>query len=347
MSRKPSLIWTALSELQLERLFWKVSTKHGDPLDSSCLANMLDYSAKKMHTEGQPMLHPDLSQSKFLWTACYSVLKLVAILSSVLMHILKTESSCCPLHLFQHSFLIPLWCFEEMTLGAIAGMFADRHVLGAGLHDHDALQCGDSVYSGHWSWKHHRWGCRRRLAKNQGPHKNIMWIMWRCMYTLCILSAEIMRYVVFWYTSGKTQSCCLYTIPLVPSHKWEVIHEAYWVDGACKLSVALRTNIEKVTFLDSPSSARPMQQEMFSSVSTSMFTLFGTVSSWSLMKFVPLFEESLGIESQCLLWPVHAKKAPVFGDDGFELIGNDWNMTIYKSYSSIYDKPAYCIYIYI
>eukprot|EP00434_Breviolum_minutum_P024574 symbB.v1.2.021707.t1/scaffold1892.1/size96974/4 len=32
-------------------------------------------------------------------------------------------------------------------------------------------------------------------------------------------------------------------------------------------------------------------KEMFSSVSTSMFTLFGTVSSWSLMKFVPLFEE--------------------------------------------------------
>lgn len=36
-------------------------------------------------------------------------------------------------------------------------------------------------------------------------------------------------------------------------------------------------------------------QEMFSSVSTSMFTLFGTVSSWSLMKFVPLFEETLAI----------------------------------------------------
>ena len=34
-------------------------------------------------------------------------------------------------------------------------------------------------------------------------------------------------------------------------------------------------------------------QEMFSSVSTSMFTLFGTVSSWSLTKFVPLFEELL------------------------------------------------------
>lgn len=33
-------------------------------------------------------------------------------------------------------------------------------------------------------------------------------------------------------------------------------------------------------------------KEMFSSVSTSMFTLFGTVSSWSLMKFVPLFEET-------------------------------------------------------
>ncbi|CAJ1333776.1 unnamed protein product [Effrenium voratum] len=32
-------------------------------------------------------------------------------------------------------------------------------------------------------------------------------------------------------------------------------------------------------------------KEMFSSVSTSMFTLFGTVSSWSLTKFVPLFEE--------------------------------------------------------
>eukprot|EP00438_Fugacium_kawagutii_P001464 Skav211881 [mRNA] locus=scaffold1431:435817:451430:+ [translate_table: standard] len=35
------------------------------------------------------------------------------------------------------------------------------------------------------------------------------------------------------------------------------------------------------------------QDEMFSSVSTSMFTLFGTVSSWSLMKFVPLFEERM------------------------------------------------------
>lgn len=31
-------------------------------------------------------------------------------------------------------------------------------------------------------------------------------------------------------------------------------------------------------------------KEMFSSVSTSMFTLFGTVSSWSLMKFVPLLK---------------------------------------------------------
>ena len=62
------------------------------------------------------------------------------------------------------------------------------------------------------------------------------------------------------------------------------------------------------------------------------------------MKFVPLFEESLGIESQCLLWPVHAKKAPVFGDDDFELIGNDWNMNIlYKSYSTIQCKRAYYI----
>ena len=42
------------------------------------------------------------------------------------------------------------------------------------------------------------------------------------------------------------------------------------------------------------------RQEMFSSVSTSMFTLFGTVSSWSLMKFVPLFEESLGSEAELI-----------------------------------------------
>lgn len=33
-------------------------------------------------------------------------------------------------------------------------------------------------------------------------------------------------------------------------------------------------------------------KEMFSSVSTSMFTLFGTVSSWSLMKFVPLLKRA-------------------------------------------------------
>merc|ERR1719324_1668909 len=32
-------------------------------------------------------------------------------------------------------------------------------------------------------------------------------------------------------------------------------------------------------------------KEMFSTVSNSMFTLFGTVSSWSLLKFVPLFDE--------------------------------------------------------
>jgi len=33
-------------------------------------------------------------------------------------------------------------------------------------------------------------------------------------------------------------------------------------------------------------------QSMFLSVPDSMFTLFGTISSWSLLKFVPLFEES-------------------------------------------------------
>lgn len=32
-------------------------------------------------------------------------------------------------------------------------------------------------------------------------------------------------------------------------------------------------------------------QDMFTTVEESMFTLFGTMSSWSLMKFVPLFEE--------------------------------------------------------
>merc|ERR1711879_241624 len=31
--------------------------------------------------------------------------------------------------------------------------------------------------------------------------------------------------------------------------------------------------------------------DMFASVGDSMFTLFGTMSSWSLLKFVPLFSE--------------------------------------------------------
>ena len=55
--------------------------------------------------------------------------------------------------------------------GAFTGEIIDdlcRYVLGVGLHDHDALQCGDPVYSGHWSRQYHWRGCRRRLAKNQG-----------------------------------------------------------------------------------------------------------------------------------------------------------------------------------
>lgn len=65
---------------------------------------------------------------------------------------------------------------------------------------------------------------------------------------------------------------------------------------------------------------------MFSSVSTSMFTLFGTVSSWSLMKFVPLFEESLGILSQCSLWLAPAKRHQSLGMMAFHQLGLDWNL---------------------
>ena len=212
--------------------------------------------------------------------------------------------------------------------GAIAEMLAaGRHVLDAGLHDRDALQCGDSVYSGHWSWKHHRWGCRRRLAKNQGPQKTIM-SEYEYMYRLCTLSTKFRRYVFFLNTPGKTQSCCLDTIP------------SQCLEAACKLSVMLRKNsIEEVTFLDSRAW-------------TWTYTAAGNVqfSEYFDVHFVR-HGEQLEFDEICPpLWrePWHfvtmlamactCKKAPVFGDDGFPSIGT-WLEFIIRC---IY---AYTIYI--
>ena len=110
--------------------------------------------------------------------------------------------------------------------GAIAEMLAaGRHVLDAGLHDRDALQCGDSVYSGHWSWKHHRWGCRRRLAKNQGPQKTIM-SEYEYMYRLCTLSTKFRRYVFFEHTWQNTILLPGYHTITMPGSSMQALSDA-------------------------------------------------------------------------------------------------------------------------
>eukprot|EP00928_Gymnodinium_smaydae_P058548 TRINITY_DN4173_c2_g3_i1.p1 TRINITY_DN4173_c2_g3~~TRINITY_DN4173_c2_g3_i1.p1 ORF type:complete len:642 (+),score=143.56 TRINITY_DN4173_c2_g3_i1:78-1928(+) len=47
-------------------------------------------------------------------------------------------------------------------------------------------------------------------------------------------------------------------------------------------------------------------KDMFSSVDKSMFTLFGTVSSWSLLKFVPLFSEMPALRPMFVLFYVYS-----------------------------------------
>ena len=151
------------------------------------------------------------------------------------MNILKTESSC-PLYPFQHSFMM-FWGNDQGQLRKclqLAGMFWMLVFMIVTLYS-VAILCTRVIGHGNIIGE----DADEDLQKIKDLRRLSCRNMNICID--CVHSAQSSGGMCFfWNTPGKTQSCCLDTIP------------SQCLEAACKLSVMLRKNsIEQVTFLDS------------------------------------------------------------------------------------------------